>query len=297
MINRVGGLAADADDHWLQAEVRVAGRAAAAGEQLASMINSDPFAGLTSGVAEITRSTIEQYGISGPAARASGVDLDLRLRQPYLAYGELAEVITPPGSAAGDAQSRLNVLAEEVITSASLIKSCVERLLDAPGPVSVKLGKIIRLPDGEAYVAIEAPLGIAGAFVVSRGEKSPWRLKLRTPSFSNVSGPGVDPGRRTRPSAGGDAVIDRLRRRRRRSLRLRVLSRAFRVLSLSKDRHGALRQAQGAWKPVSRRGGPPRSSAAPWRCRGSSGPPRSGASRRSTGPRRWASRPRSVPAR
>ena len=79
------------------------------------------------------------------------------------------------------------MLAEEVITSAALINACIERLLDAPGPVSVKLGKIIRLPDGEAYVAIEAPLGIAGAFVVSRGEKSPWRLKLRTPSFSNVS--------------------------------------------------------------------------------------------------------------
>ena len=187
MINRVGGLAADADDHWLQAEVQVAARAAAAGEKLASLINSAAMTRLASGVAEISRNTIEQFGISGPAARASGVDLDLRLRQPYLAYGELAELITTPEATAGDAQSRLSVLAEEVITSASLINACAERLFDAPGPVSVKLGKIIRLPDGEAYVAIEAPLGIAGAFVVSRGEKSPWRLKLRTPSFSNVS--------------------------------------------------------------------------------------------------------------
>jgi NADH-quinone oxidoreductase subunit D len=187
MINRVGGLAADADDHWLRAELGVATRAATAGEQLASMINSDSAAGLTSGIAQIERSTIEQFGISGPAARASGVDLDLRLRRPYLAYGELAELITPPSSTAGDARSRLSVLAEEMITSAALINACVERLIDAPGPISVKLGKIIRLPDGEAYEAIEAPLGIAGAFVVSRGEKSPWRLKLRTPSFSNVS--------------------------------------------------------------------------------------------------------------
>ena len=96
-------------------------------------------------------------------------------------------MITAPGSTAGDAQSRLAVLAEEMTISASLINACAERLLDMPGPVSVKLGKIIRLPDGEGYVAIEAPLGIAGAFLVSRGEKSPWRLKLRTPSFSNVS--------------------------------------------------------------------------------------------------------------
>jgi NADH-quinone oxidoreductase subunit D len=187
MINRVGGLAADADDRWLRAEVQVATRARATGEQLASLINSDSITRLASGVAKISRTTIEQFGISGPAARASGVDLDLRLRRPYLAYGELAELIAGPAATAGDAASRLSMLAEEVITSASLIMACVERLFDLPGPVSVKLGKIIRLPDGEAYVAIEAPLGIAGAFVVSRGEKTPWRLKLRTPSFSNVS--------------------------------------------------------------------------------------------------------------
>ena len=51
--------------------------------------------------------TIAQYGVSGPAARASGIDLDLRRQQPYLGYAELAELITPPESTAGDAQSRL----------------------------------------------------------------------------------------------------------------------------------------------------------------------------------------------
>jgi NADH-quinone oxidoreductase subunit D len=95
-------------------------------------------------------------------------------------------MITPSTVTAGDAQARLSLLAAEVVTSTSLINACIERLIGTPGPVSVKLGKIIRLPEGEAYVAIEAPLGIAGAFVVSRGEKNPWRLKLRTPSFSNV---------------------------------------------------------------------------------------------------------------
>jgi len=51
----------------------------------------------------------------------------------------------------------------------------------------VRLGKIVKLPEGEAYLALEAPLGIAGFFVVSRGEKTPWRFKLRTPSFANVA--------------------------------------------------------------------------------------------------------------
>jgi NADH-quinone oxidoreductase subunit D len=187
MATRVGGLAVDADDVWLRAERQVAERAAEVTEAVLTMINSAAFADLTSGVALLDRDTISQFGVSGPAARASGVDLDLRLQRPYLAYGELDGLITPPVRRSADAQSRLGVLAEELAISASLIIACVDHLIGQPGPVSVRLGKIIRVPEGEAYVAIEAPLGIAGVFLVSRGEKTPWRLKLRTPSFNNIS--------------------------------------------------------------------------------------------------------------
>ena len=169
MATQIGGLAVDADHAWLQAERQVATRATTVAEGVLTMIDSPPFGG------------------SGPAARASGVDLDLRLQLPYLAYPDLADVIAPPVRRSGDAQSRLGVLAEEIAISASLIIACIDRLADLPGPISVKLGKIIRVPEGEAYLAIEAPLGIAGVFLVSRGEKTPWRLKLRTPSFNNVS--------------------------------------------------------------------------------------------------------------
>jgi NADH-quinone oxidoreductase subunit D len=187
MATRIGGLAVDADDAWLRAERQVAERAAEVAGAVLTMIDSAPFGALTSGVAKLDRDTIQQFGISGPAARASGVDLDLRLQRPYLAYGALGSLITAPVRRSADAQSRLGVLAEELATSATLIIACIERLSSQPGPVSVRLGKIIRVPEGEAYVAIEAPLGIAGVFLVSRGEKTPWRLKLRTPSFNNIS--------------------------------------------------------------------------------------------------------------
>jgi NADH-quinone oxidoreductase subunit D len=187
MATRVGGLAVDADDVWLRAERQVAERTAEVTEAVLTMIDSAAFADLTSGVALLDRDTISQFGVSGPAARASGVELDLRLQRPYLAYGELGGLITPPVRRSADAQSRLGVLAEELAISASLIIACIDRLIGQPGPVSVRLGKIIRVPEGEAYVAIEAPLGIAGVFLVSRGEKTPWRLKLRTPSFNNIS--------------------------------------------------------------------------------------------------------------
>ena len=186
MATRIGGLAVDADEAWLQAERQMAIQATQTAEAVSTMIESAPFAALTSGVGLLDRESIRQFGVSGPAARASGVDLDLRLQQPYLAYRELAGLIAVSVRRSGDAQSRLGILADELAISAALIIACIDRLKELPGPVSVKLGKIIRVPEGEAYLAIEAPLGIAGVFLVSRGEKTPWRLKLRTPSFNNI---------------------------------------------------------------------------------------------------------------
>jgi NADH-quinone oxidoreductase subunit D len=187
MATRVGGLGVDADEAWLQAERQLAERARRVSEELLTLIDSAPFASLTSGVGLLDRDTIQQFGVSGPAARATGVDLDLRVQRPYLAYAELGAMISFPIRRSGDAQTRLRVLAEELAVSASLIIARADRLRELPGPVSVKLGKIIRVPEGEAYLAVEAPLGIAGVFLVSRGEKTPWRLKLRTPSFNNIS--------------------------------------------------------------------------------------------------------------
>ena len=187
MATRVGGLGVDADEAWLQAERQVAERATRVSEILLTMIDSALFGRLTSGVGLLNRDTIQEFGVSGPAARATGVDLDLRVQRPYLAYSELGGMISSPTRRSGDAQARLRVLAAELAISASLIIACAERLRELPGPVSVRLGKIIRVPEGEAYLAVEAPLGIAGVFLVSRGEKTPWRLKLRTPSFNNIS--------------------------------------------------------------------------------------------------------------
>ena len=151
------------------------------------LLDADPVAGLTRDVAVLDPETVAQYGVSGPAARASGVDLDLRRQQPYLAYPDLADLIGPPAATDGDARSRLRTLAEEMVTSARLVRACADRLATIAGPVAVRLGKIIRLPEGQAYSAVEAPLGIAGVYLSSRGEKTPWRLRLRTPSFSNVA--------------------------------------------------------------------------------------------------------------
>lgn len=192
MVTRIGGLAADADDAWLDAESAVAEQAAALGEELAALVHAR--FGHAAGVAPLGEEISRGYGVTGPVARAAGIDLDLRRQAPYLAYDQLdVPAATPDG--AGDAQARLALLASEVVISAGLVVACAEQLRTIDGPVAQPLPKILKLPDDEGYLATEAPLGQSGAHVVSRGDKTPWRLHLRTPSFATVSAlPAVLPG-------------------------------------------------------------------------------------------------------
>ncbi|MGD7788768.1 NADH-quinone oxidoreductase subunit D [Propionibacteriaceae bacterium Y1700] len=180
MIIRLGGLAADTPEGWIEAVVAWAARASTLA-QVARTVAAD----LPAGVAVINTDQVNMYGLSGPTARGSGVDADLRRHQPYLAYGELT--ITPDGPTTGDAAARFGQLAVDLINSAQLITDIAARLETVDGPVGVKLPKIIKLPEGETWLNTEAPLGIAGVHLVSRGDKTPWRLKLRTPSFAQVA--------------------------------------------------------------------------------------------------------------
>jgi NADH-quinone oxidoreductase subunit D len=187
MVNRVGGLAADADEAWLDAEVALLADVRAVADQLERWLVSDDLVGLTRGTAVLSPEVVAAYGVTGPAARASGLDVDLRAQRPYLAYGELVGLLRPTPASAGDASARLATLVHELRVSADLVQACVDELRHTPGEVAVRLGKVVRLPEGEAYLATEAPLGVSGVFLVSRGDKTPWRLKLRTPSFNHVS--------------------------------------------------------------------------------------------------------------
>ena len=187
MVNRVGGLAADTDAAWLAAERTVLPDVRSMADRLDAWLGSATVRELTAGTAVLSRSVVAAYGVTGPAARAGGLDVDLRVQRPYLAYAELGDLLRPTPAAAGDAAARLATLAHELRVSADLVEACVERLGSLAGEVAVRLGKVVRLPEGEAYVATEAPLGVSGVFLVSRGDKTPWRLKLRTPSFNHVS--------------------------------------------------------------------------------------------------------------
>ena len=124
------------------------------------------------------------YGCSGPVAQAAGVAIDPRKDEPYEKYGEV-EFNVPVGTR-GDSYDRLWVLVERVKESCNIIEQCLDRL--PPGPFRASgLPKTITIPEGEIYVRQENPLGIMGYYVVGAGKKEPYRLKMRTASFSNIS--------------------------------------------------------------------------------------------------------------
>lgn len=182
MTNRVGGLAVDVPAGW-----RDRCRAAVADlrdrlPQVAALLSLPAFVERTVGVGVLAAADVLAYGVSGPAARASGVPLDLRVDEPYLAYAELeVPVVT---RTTGDAHGRFEVLVEQVGVSCDLVDTCLDRL--PAGPVDQRLPKNLTVPEGSTYAWTESPPGINGYWLVSRGGRTPWRLKVRSASFNTV---------------------------------------------------------------------------------------------------------------
>ncbi|MCP4127177.1 MAG: NADH-quinone oxidoreductase subunit D [Gammaproteobacteria bacterium] len=151
-----------------------------------------------------------QRGFSGPMLRGSGIEWDLRKKQPYAVYDKMDFDI--PVGVNGDCYDRYLVRIEEFRQSTRIIKQCVKWLRENPGPVMVEDFKVAppkrddmqqnmeslihhfklftegySVPAGEAYAAIEAPKGEFGCYVVSDGANKPFRLKIRAPGFVHIS--------------------------------------------------------------------------------------------------------------
>jgi len=189
MFNRVGGLKEDIPIGWLDRTTDAIATVRRRLQQIEDLIlGNEIFHARTVGVGVLSPELVHAYGVSGPIARASGVDLDLRRDEPYLAYEHLQDVLRVPTRTTGDSFARFELLIEQAKVSLDLADACVSRIRDLPaGPVNVRLPKIVKAPEGSTYVWTENPLGLNGYYLVSRGEKTPWRLKLRTASFNNVA--------------------------------------------------------------------------------------------------------------
>ncbi|HET7222912.1 MAG TPA: NADH-quinone oxidoreductase subunit D [Rhodanobacteraceae bacterium] len=149
-------------------------------------------------------------GMTGPMLRASGIEWDLRKKQPYAKYAEVDFDI--PVGTHGDCYDRYLVRVAEMRQSASIIRQCVDWLKKNPGPVIIENYKVAppkredmkesmealihwfklftegySVPAGETYAAVEAPKGEFGCYLVSDGANKPFRVHLRAPGFAHLS--------------------------------------------------------------------------------------------------------------
>ncbi|WP_328465256.1 NADH-quinone oxidoreductase subunit D [Streptomyces sp. NBC_00669] len=188
MFNRVGGLKEDLPNGWTgRARAAVAGVRSRMGRFDDLVVGNEIFRGRTRGVGVLSAADVHAYGVSGPIARASGVDFDLRRDEPYLGYGELGDVLKVATRTEGDCLARFEVLLEQTHNALALADACLDRLAELPpGPVNQRLPKVLKAPEGHTYAWTENPLGLNGYYLVSKGEKTPYRLKLRSASFNNI---------------------------------------------------------------------------------------------------------------
>ena len=183
--DRIGGLKDDLPAGWIDETKVVMKKLRNFCDEIETLLfGNEIFQSRTRGIGVIPRDVALQYGLSGANLRASGVDWDLRRDQDIaLAYNKVDfKVWTHPD---GDSFARCWIRLQET-REATLI---VDKLLDGipSGPVMAKVPKIIKVPEGEAWVSTENPLGEMGYYVVSRGDLGPFRVKIRSASFNNIS--------------------------------------------------------------------------------------------------------------
>jgi NADH-quinone oxidoreductase subunit D len=164
----------------------------------------------TVNIAVISPERALNLGYTGPMLRGSGVEWDLRKKQPYAVYNELDFDI--PIGLNGDCYDRYLIRVEEMRQSNRIIKQCVNWLKENPGPVMTDDQKIAPpkrmgmkddmeslihhfklftegycVPEGEVYAAVEAPKGEFGIYLVSDGANKPYRVKIRAPGFAHLA--------------------------------------------------------------------------------------------------------------
>ncbi|MFH1120392.1 MAG: NADH-quinone oxidoreductase subunit D [Bacteroidota bacterium] len=136
----------------------------------------------TKGVGFLSKEDAIAFGVTGPTGRASGFACDLRKHRPYSAYDKVdfKEIL----SDVGDTYARYQVRMAEMWESMSIIEQLIDNIPE--GDYAVKMKGVVKLPEGEFYQRVETARGEFGVFIVSDGKKNPYRVKFRSPGFSNL---------------------------------------------------------------------------------------------------------------
>jgi NADH-quinone oxidoreductase subunit D len=181
---RCGGLKEDVPRGFLQAVLAAVRNIMDKADDYENLlIGNEIFKQRTVGVGVLDKEVAYNYGVSGPIARGSGIDFDVRKDEPYLCYDQL-DFKVPTGEN-GDCFDRFWVLMQEMAESAKIVEQCIEGM--PSGPILGKVPRVVQAPEGQVYVRHENSLGELGYYLISDGDRRPYRMKIRTPSYSNVS--------------------------------------------------------------------------------------------------------------
>jgi NADH-quinone oxidoreductase subunit D/NADH-quinone oxidoreductase subunit C/D len=137
----------------------------------------------TIGIGKLSLEDSISYGVTGPSGRASGFSCDVRKHEPYSAYDRVKfnEVLFT----GGDTYHRYVARIEEMRESMNIIEQLIDNIPE--GPYAVRMKPVIKLPEGEYYQRVETARGELGVFIISDGNKNPYRVKFRSPNFVNLS--------------------------------------------------------------------------------------------------------------
>jgi len=136
----------------------------------------------TKGIGYFSKEDAIAYGVTGPSGRASGFSCDVRKHHPYSAYPLVK--FNELTSEVGDTFTRYDLRVKEMYESMNIIEQLIDNIPE--GDYAVKMKGVIKLPEGEYYQRVEAARGEFGAFIISDGKKNPYRVKFRSPGFSNL---------------------------------------------------------------------------------------------------------------
>jgi len=183
--NRIGGLKDDLPRGWIDETKSAMVRVREFCDELEELLmGNEIFQARTRGIGVIPADVGLSYGLSGANIRASGIDWDLRRDQDVpLAWKDLDwKVWTHPD---GDSFARFWVRLQETREASKMVDQMLDGL--PAGSIQAKVPRIIKVPEGEAWVHTENPLGEMGYYIVSQGGLGPFRCKIRSASFNNVS--------------------------------------------------------------------------------------------------------------
>ena len=180
---RVGGVLHDFPGGWLRECETFLNTLEKNMHELEILITGNEiFESRTQGVGFIDPQQAIAYGLTGPMLRASGVNWDLRVNRPYMAYREVA--VNPQIRQEGDCFARYRVRMDEIWESIRLCRVAIDKM--PGGAIGVRTPIALRPQRGETYFAIESSKGELGVYFISDGSEYPWRAKVRGPSFVNL---------------------------------------------------------------------------------------------------------------